>query len=90
MQSALSRLPCNQCGREEHQTVAHISQTSESKSHQHEMRELQQRDPDLNVVLKAKEEQAKSDTDEQKSQSLETRRLLQLWEQLVIRDGVLF
>ena len=87
---ALSRLPCNQCGREEHQTVAHISQPSESQSYQPEMRELQQRDPDLNVVLKAKEEQVKPDADEQKSQSLETRRLLQLWEQLVIRNGVLF
>ena len=40
------------------------------------MRELQQRDPDINVVLKAKEEQEKPDADKQKSQSLETRWLL--------------
>jgi hypothetical protein len=86
---ALSRLPCNQCGRE-HQVVAHISQTSGSQSHQLEMRKLQQEDPDLNIVLKAKEKEAKPEADEQKAQTLESRRLLQLWEQLVVRNGVLF
>ena len=87
---ALSRLPCNQCGRTEQQVVMPISQASEDDAHQPEMRKLQQRDPDIDAVLKAKEKQAKPDTDQQKAQSLETRRLFQLWEQLVIRDGVLF
>ena len=87
---ALSRLPCNQCGCSEHQAVAHILQAPEYLPHQPEMRKLQQEDPDIGAVLKAKEKQAKPDADEQKAQSLETRPLLQLWEQVVIRNGVLF
>lgn len=87
---ALSRLPCNQCGRSEDQTVAHISQVPKEHPHQSEVRNLQQGDPDIDTVLKAKEAQTKPDADMQKAQSLETRRLFQLWEQLLIQDGVLF
>ena len=70
--------------------MAHVSQAPEDPPHQTEMRKLQQGDLDIGAVLKAKEQQAKPDADEQKAQSLETRRLLQLWEQLVIQNGVLF
>ena len=48
------------------------------------------RNPDMSMVLRAKEATEKPDVDMQKAQSLETRRLLQLWEQLEIRDGILF
>ena len=48
------------------------------------------RDPDISMVLRAKQAAEKPDVDMQKAQSLETRRLLQLWEQLEIRDGILF
>ena len=69
---ALSRLPCNQCERSEHQAVAHVSQAPEDPPHQTEMRKLQLGDLDIGAVLKAKEQQAKPDADEQKAQSLET------------------
>ena len=55
-----------------------------------EMRELQEGDPDLLIALQAKEANRMPDPEVQKAQSLETRRLLQLWEQLVIRNGILF
>ena len=55
-----------------------------------DMQTLQRQDPDISMVLRAKEAAEKPEVDVQKAQSLETRRLLQLWEQLVIRDGVLF
>ena len=48
------------------------------------------RDPDISMVLRAKEATEKPDVDLQKAQSLDTHRLLQLWEQLEIRDGILF
>ena len=86
----LSRLPCSQRGRDEHQAVAPISQVSEEGCNQPEMRKLQQEDLDLAIVLKAKETQTRPDGEVQKSLSLEARRLFQLWEQLLIRDGVLF
>ena len=54
------------------------------------MQTLQRKDPDISVVLRAKEAAEKPDVDMQKAQSLETRRLLQLWEQLEICDGILF
>ena len=55
-----------------------------------DMQTLQRKDPDISVVSRAKEAAEKPDVDMQKAQSLETRRLLQLWEQLEIRDGILF
>ena len=94
---ALSRLPCKQCGREEEPNAIQIStasrEDSDSPSEQEampEMRELQEGDPDLLIALQAKEANRMPDPEVQKAQSLETRRLLQLWEQLVIRNGILF
>ena len=46
----LSRLPCSQCGRDEHQAVAPISQVSEEGHNQPEMRKLQQEDLNLAIV----------------------------------------
>ena len=86
----LSRLPCSQCGRDEHQPVAPISQVSEDRPNQLEMRKLQQEDRDLAIVLKAKETQTRPDAEVLKCLSLETQRLFQLWEQLLIRGGVMF
>ena len=54
------------------------------------MRKLQLADPEIRVVLMAKEAQAKPSADVQKAHSLATRKLFQIWDQLLIRDGVLF
>ena len=49
------------------------------------MRELQEKDSDIGAVLHAKEVVKKPDSKMQNLQGRETRRLLQLWEQLAIR-----
>ena len=54
------------------------------------MQTLQREDPDISMVLRAKEAAEKPEVDVQKAQSLETCRLLQPWEQLVIHDSILF
>ena len=41
-------------------------------------------------MLKAKETNKRPSSDKAKGQSIEYRRLLQQWEQLVIRDGILW
>ena len=74
----LSRLLCSQCGRDEHQAVAPISQVSEDRPIQPEMRKLQQEDLDLTIVVKAKKTHTRPYVEVQKSLSLEARRLFQL------------
>ena len=54
------------------------------------MRKLQKEDPDIGPVLEAKESMDKPSEDVQKAQSRDTRRLFQLWEQLLVRDGLLY
>ena len=54
------------------------------------MQTLQREDPDISMVLRAKEAAEKPDVDMQKVQSLEAHQLLKLWEQLEICDGILF
>ena len=90
---ALSRLPCNQCGREDIATVSHVAHTPPEppcSTNSTNLREMQLQDGDIQIVLRAIESQKKPSVEEQKAQSLETRRLLQLWDQLLVRDGVLF
>ena len=52
------------------------------------MQTLQREDPDISMVLRVKEAAEKPEVDMQKAQNLETCRLLQLWEQLVICDSL--
>ena len=90
---ALSRLPCDQCGREEHPTISNVSVAPPEPSEQEvqlQMLQLQREDSDMKVVIEAKEVDMKPDSDKLKAQSLEIRCLIQLWDQLVFREGVLF
>ena len=57
---------------------------------QNNLQTLQREDPDISMVLRVKKAAEKPEVDVQKAQSLETHRLLQLWEELVICDGILF
>ena len=101
---ALSRLPCTQCGRESHQTaefpldVSAVSPTSfhlardngsQDDSHPQNLREAQLSDPGIKFVLRAKESNDRPSADLTKSKSLETRKLLQQWDQLEVRNGLL-
>ena len=54
-----------------------------------ELRELQLQDNTIAPVLEAKESNSKPDGDSISQYSLETRRLFQMWDQLVIENGIL-
>ena len=76
---ALSRLPCRQCGRENHNDEVAME----------ELQGEQLRDPHIEPVLRAKETTIKPTADEIKAMGLPSRRLFQLWEQLTITNGLL-
>ena len=96
---ALSRLPCTQCGRESHdaedsretgQVAAVEVVQSLLRRSTRELQQLQEEDPVLSQLLKAKAEDRRPSTDATKAESTETRRLLQQWDQLRVIDGSLF
>ena len=93
---ALSRLPCQQCGRCEplpnQAATQSIATTSLTPPASDDLRDAQLNDPDIGPVLHAKEMTSPSPPSqrEQSGKSITTRRLFQLWDQLVIRDGVLW
>ena len=82
---ALSRVPCQQCGRSDATPVATI--TSANTTGGLSMDEMRQLQLDDNTLLRAKETNEKP-TDS--AQSIEYRRLSQQWDQLAIQDGVLW
>ena len=55
-----------------------------------ELCQAQLEDPNVGEVLQAKQDNYKPAADYPKGQSLEYRRLLQQWEQLIVSDGVLW
>ena len=91
---SMSRYPCRQCGRESHLSVNPIlaisSNALTSGYSSQDMRALQLEDKGIGPVLKAKEADQRPSADLIKGESLEYRRLLQQWDQLIIRNGVLW
>ena len=87
---ALSRLPCSQCGRDETKEQLIVAVTSLGQQARSEMRRLQEEDPDIGIVLEAREKMSKPTEDVQKAQNRNVRRLFQLWEQLRIQNGILY
>ena len=87
---ALSRIPCSQCGREEDPQPLPVAVTNLQQHDLSGMRQLQKEDPDVGVVMEAWENGSKPSEDVQKAQSTTARRLLQLWDQLLVRDGILY
>ena len=79
---ALSRLPCSKCGRDETKEQPIVAVTSLGQQARSEMRRLQEEDPDIGIVLEAREKMSKPTEDVQKAQNRNVRRLFQLWEQL--------
>ena len=91
---ALSHLPCHQCGRDRHMTLSHaehkvaaanILQPLQDASHKN-LRGAQLADPILGPLLRGKEVGEKPGMD---SLRVASRRLLQLWDQLTVKEGVL-
>ena len=85
---ALSRLPCRQCGRETH-GITPIAATT-LMSTEPNLRESQLADSTVGPVLQRKESDQKPSADETKSMARASRRLFQMWDQLLVRDGVLY
>ena len=89
---ALSRRPCPQCGRTheggETERVEICSVTQKPQTH--DIRELQLEDDVVGPVLTAKIDNQKPTEDQLKGRSHDFRQLIQLWDQLVIKEGVLY
>ena len=91
---ALSRLPCPQCGRETHiiPVVADVAATAlqlPKSDLEKNVCEMQLADPTLGPLLKSKEVGEKPTIDKLGGVTRSSRRLLQIWDQLIICDGVL-
>ena len=95
----VTSIPCTQCERESHQVAespldvscvvpqsSHLAgdDCSQGNSHPQNLREAQLGYPGVAFVLRAKEKADKPSSDLIKSQSLETRKLLQQWDQLEV------
>ena len=95
---ALSRMPCHQCGRDSHylsvsvnffQADGSLEGGSLWQSSADEIRQLQMEDEVLGPLLRALENKSKPTENNFQGESAESRRLLQLWDQLVSKQGVL-
>ena len=97
---SLSRIPCSQCGRKSHSTdefplgedqaVCQVSELPFQSYTLEQIRQLQLSDPSLGPVLRAVEINHKLHQDQLKSWSRESRRLMQFWETLLVKDGTLW
>ena len=91
---ALSRLPCTQCGRESHNIVPALVAVTGILPSEHrsvdELRRLQLADATMGLVLQSKEGYQKPTPDKVKALSPASRRLFQLWDQLLVKDGLLW
>ena len=91
---ALSRLPCPQCGRDSHITPPHaeVAQATlqvATNGLGENLRDMQLADSTLKLLLQGKESGEKPDADNFENASRSSRRLLQIWEQLMVCDGIL-
>ena len=91
---ALSRVPCNQCGRVTHvYSPAHLAAQIGIVSQGHsaaDVHDQQLNDPSIGPVLKAKESGATPNLDEVKTWSRESRQLVQMWSSLKVDNSVLW
>jgi len=91
---ALSRLPCQQCGRVSHTSSTPIGMLTSGDItcgySMQQLREMQLNDGCIGQLIKAKEENVQPCPYFAKSQPISFCRLLQQWEQLVIVNGVLY
>ena len=90
---ALSRLPCRQCGRESHDTeqvVVAVTLMLPFDCSPQDLRATQLADATMGPVLKAKEAGQKPAPDQVKSLGPASRRLFQLWDQLLVKNGFLW
>ena len=88
---ALSRLLCRQCGRENHSpAIVAAAPIMPRGCQQEDLRTAQLADVDIAPALQVKQADRHPGEDRLKEMSLASRHLVQLWEQLVVRDGILY
>ena len=93
---SLSRLPCHQCGRDSHVSASTVAATTVSdipvlQHHSTEsLRQGQLDDATIGLVLKALELNSKPTATTLQGCSPAVRRLIQLWDQLELHNGLLY
>ena len=91
---ALSRLPCQQCGRVSHNSSTLVGMLTSSSMtcgySPQQLRSMQLADECIGQLLNAKEKDEQPSCDFARSQPISFRRLLQQWDQLVTVNGVLY
>ena len=91
---ALSRLPCQQCGRDNHdleaeKQVSAVTVCPPDPPPIHKLQEAQLAESTLGRILRGKEAGEKPAAEEMGRASRSSRRLLQLWDQLLVHDGII-
>ena len=91
---ALSRLPCRQCGctgeddkNNESATIATLQLSSYVSAN---IKDKQMEDQTLQLIITAKQSNERITPAQEAAQSLELRRLLQIWDQPTVSNGVLY
>jgi len=87
---SLSRLPCKQCGYQSSEQIPVLSVSLQVGRSSDELHKLQQEDHTIQPVLVAKSSGTKPNSDQIKQYSLHTNRLFALWDQLTLKDNVLY
>ena len=94
---ALSRKPCRQCGRESDECELQGRQASHNRviqmtneNEKTEIRQVQLEDPNIRPILEAVEKKTKPTKGEISSLSFRSKVLLEHWDQLDVRQGVLY
>ena len=91
---ALSRWSCTKCGQENHSTAPGLVAVTGILPSEHrsldELRQLQLADATMGLTLQSKEASQKPTPDKVKTLSPASRHLFQLWDQLLVKDGLLW
>ena len=83
---ALSQLPCQQCGRTSYQQSTEAADSAPPEN----IEQLQQDDPHIGPILKAKIDDKKPAPQIIQAASGSTKRLFQIWEQLFVKRNCLY
>ena len=91
---ALSRWSCTKCGQENHSTAPALVAVTGILPSEHrsldELQQLQLADATMGLTLQSKEASQKPTPDKVKTLSPASRHLFQLWDQLLVKDGLLW
>ena len=91
---ALSRLPCTQCGlakeQREEVVVLPVAALQISGLNMEEIKKMQAQNNEWKLLIEARKANIPPSLKEQEGKSIEFRRLCQIWDQLALREGVMY